>query len=339
MSLPLYEQASDLTAIPTTEWEWSAKASAGLSNGSGRSEEVGEKDTAPSQWGIQFLPGEIRQMIYNYVCLHYRVQIQRAPRKQVPPVPKVDEETGEILIMVNWKNSEVFKLTHRKLPARVKSTQEIDAGAPSAFAPPLNLMLSCRSIHDEVKPFLYKHTQFVFHSTRVLNRFLNFTSSEIKSVVHHIEVTHTMYNDPFDQANKKWKTKSDNAWMKTCLRLCLELPALQVFHLELGVFDSAAELRVCNPWFNPYLGLCLFHNMHHTRWLDLNVRVLQIPTEGSQFNEYVHSLVADRYAEGDLDSETEEIMDDLGLYRQRPAVYKTEDGVLTKRDLSISWFN
>lgn len=211
---------------------------------------------------IQLLPGELRQMIYNYTWEHHRVLIGRDMR----------EAQGQ--------TKPPYKLTNFKLPVRDRKTHRFLTNQP--FLPPrpylpplpLNLMLSCKSMYNDMLLQFYARTQFVFESTKSLRRFLDAVRPEAKAVIRHVELRSMMYNEPQRTADQAWKAKRDAAWLHICERMAEELPSLQVLFLDVTVFSVSKKLQVGEPWSEPYLAFCDREN-GGLEWVDATVRSSQ----------------------------------------------------------------
>jgi hypothetical protein len=156
-------------------------------------------------------------MIYGFVCQDLRLQIRQSRNvtdgHQGGQSGHV-EEAGVVEAGVNESNrSGPYKITYHRLCARVKSTHLVKrANTPPTSNIPLNLMLTRKSIHHEVRLIFYHQTRFLFVSPQALNHFLNMVSLEARAVIHHVEVKHVMYNNHPD------REKSSFSWLQTCIR-------------------------------------------------------------------------------------------------------------------------
>ncbi|KAL4771416.1 hypothetical protein BDW60DRAFT_62698 [Aspergillus nidulans var. acristatus] len=102
---------------------------------------------------------------------------------------------------------------------------------------------------------LYKCTQFVLASSKCVKRFLDRAPKRAQAVIKHVELRHTMYNEPSLMQNPDLKLRSDKNWYLLCERISLSLKALRVVHVDMTVFDAPIELEIGKLWSLPLLVL------------------------------------------------------------------------------------
>ncbi|KAL4781180.1 hypothetical protein BJX76DRAFT_363815 [Aspergillus varians] len=182
------------------------------------------------------LPPEIRNQIYSYIFLPQRVQIHRYQDPRI-------------------RNH--YRLYHKQLSARDPSTQK-QAFFPynnKRFQTQLSLPFVSKQSYQDTLCLLYACTQFVFPSPKVISRFLEKAPKQAQAAIEHIELHHTMYNEPSLLRFREVKLRSDKSWYLLCERISLTFTALSVVHVDLKVFDAPIELEVGESWSLPILAL------------------------------------------------------------------------------------
>lgn len=117
---------------------------------------------------------------------------------------------------------------------------------------PLSLILTCKTMYQETLLHLYTNTQFAFHNTRALTRFLHTTSTQAQSAIHHIELNHTMY-EPHLLHHRLFKHRSDLAFYLSCEDLAIAATSLRVLHVNMRIWDWPIRLEVGERWSWPLL--------------------------------------------------------------------------------------
>ncbi|OJJ36822.1 hypothetical protein ASPWEDRAFT_430380 [Aspergillus wentii DTO 134E9] len=185
---------------------------------------------------FQRLPAEIRWKIYQYLFGTYRVDILRQKNKD--------------------KSKPAYRLYHRQLYPRNPKNQGTPpplAASARLLPPPFSLVFTCKSIYCDTLLLLYSKTQFVFHSTRAVTRFLQTTSKDAQASIHHIELNHIMYHEPHLTEFRPFKLRSDIAWYLACEDLSLCLTSLRVLHINQTIWDWPIRLLIGELWSLPLL--------------------------------------------------------------------------------------
>lgn len=107
---------------------------------------------------------------------------------------------------------------------------------------------------------LYANMQFVFNSTRALDRFLHTASAQEQEVIQHIELNHTMYNEPRLLGFRVFKHRSDLAWYCACEDLAVACKSLKVLHISMKIWDWPIHLELGERWSWPLLVFERFGN-------------------------------------------------------------------------------
>ncbi|OJJ57779.1 hypothetical protein ASPSYDRAFT_154030 [Aspergillus sydowii CBS 593.65] len=182
------------------------------------------------------LPPEIRNQIYSYLFLPQRTEIRRS------------KDTT--------KTQHHYHLYHKQLAPRDPTTQ-IKTCLP--FKPKIQTQLclpfASKQFYQDTLGLLYACTQFVFTSPKCISLFLKKTPKWAQAAIQHIEIHHTMYNEPSLNTFREIKLRSDKSWYMLCERISMSFTALSVLHVDMGVFDAPIELEVGESWSLPILAL------------------------------------------------------------------------------------
>ncbi|KAI9370484.1 hypothetical protein BJX61DRAFT_88064 [Aspergillus egyptiacus] len=224
------------------------------------------------------LPAEIRNQIYSYLFPPQRVQVLRQKdRKNVPTsptryrlfhiqLPPRDPKTQNQKCLPYLKSRS--GLTPRDQLASEDSRQRTK---PARLAPPskerekhiekgerryqaqLSLPFTCKQSYNDTVCLLYAATQFVFPSPKTLSRFLDSVSSQAQAAITHVELKHSMYNEPRLTQFREIKLRSDRNFYVLCERITKACEGLSVLHIKLAVFDAPIMLEVGEQWSLPIL--------------------------------------------------------------------------------------
>ncbi|KAL5001437.1 hypothetical protein BDV10DRAFT_6248 [Aspergillus recurvatus] len=185
---------------------------------------------------LERLPGEIRNKIYSYVFGTQRVEISRY----------MDETTCNH-----------YHLTHKLLAPRDPETQNLTSlpYRSGKIQTQLSVPFVSTLLYRDTLCLLYDCTQFVFVSSKCVKRFLDRVPERVQAVIKHVELRHTMYNEPSLLRHRELKIRSDKNWYLLCERISSDLRALRVVHVDMMVFDAAVGLNVGESWSLPLLAL------------------------------------------------------------------------------------
>ncbi|KAL4751889.1 hypothetical protein BDW72DRAFT_83189 [Aspergillus terricola var. indicus] len=110
-------------------------------------------------------------------------------------------------------------------------------------------------LYRETLCLLYECTQIVLASSKCVKRFLDRVPKRAQAVIKHVELRHTMYNEPSLMQHRELELRSDKNWYLLCERISLNLKALRVVHMDMTVFDAPIELEIGESWSLPLLVL------------------------------------------------------------------------------------
>ncbi|RDW93256.1 uncharacterized protein DSM5745_00578 [Aspergillus mulundensis] len=185
---------------------------------------------------LERLPGEIRNRLYSYLFDIQRVEISRY----------MDENTGH------------SHLTHKLLPPRNLHTQNptmLQYNKKGKLQTQLCISFVSKQFYQETLCLLYDCTQFVFSNTKCVYKFLNRVPRRAQAAIKHIELHHTMYNEPTSLEHREIKLRSDKNWYSLCEKISLTFKALSVLHVDMWVVCPSAGLEIGEPWSLPLLAL------------------------------------------------------------------------------------
>lgn len=179
------------------------------------------------------LPGEIRNRIYDLVVPQTRVVISGShPQKELEQL-KSKEPTKK----------------HKRPRGRLLGEFTGNGGRA-----PIDLLLICRQINQEVIQFIYARTTFCFDRIVVINKFLNIVPAPAAKSLEHLEITHIGYAEPQWTRDRVWKLRHDKKWGMMLNRI-KEMIGLERLDLNFTFFDWPCRLELDEDWAKPLLNL------------------------------------------------------------------------------------
>ncbi|GKZ83636.1 hypothetical protein AnigIFM56816_008731 [Aspergillus niger] len=197
-----------------------------------------EKAAAQIPSTFQRLPLEIRSQIYGYIFEPRRVELIRRREKDPAKHPK----------------RVYYRLYHNQLRSRHPVTQQIqDPFWKGQHPVPIGLVFTCRSIYCETLWWLYSTTQFVFTSTKTMNRFFNIIPSEVQPAIRHVEINQEMHSEPSLTEHRIHKVRSDWAFTMACENLVKCCSGLRVLYIYFRIRDWPMNLEIGETWSLPMM--------------------------------------------------------------------------------------
>ncbi|KAL4955029.1 hypothetical protein BDW69DRAFT_128810 [Aspergillus filifer] len=196
------------------------------------------------------LPPEIRNQVYGYLFLPQRVEIKRIKASTTTTKPTEDKNKAKII------KHDYHRLVSKLLAPRDPKTQILLG--PARDGKPqtqLSLPFVCKQSYHDTLCLLYACTQFKFTSPKCVSRFLWKTPAPALAAVSHIELKHTMYNEPGLTKFRDIKLRADKGWYELCERISLTLKALEVVHVDMAIHSGPIELDIGESWSQPILAL------------------------------------------------------------------------------------
>ncbi|KAL4963542.1 uncharacterized protein BDV14DRAFT_201730 [Aspergillus stella-maris] len=195
-------------------------------------------------------PPEIRNQIYGYLFLPQRVEMKRIKASTTTTKPTKDKNKSKTI------KHDYHRLVSRLLAPRDLKTQILLGPARDRKTQTqLNLPFVCKQSYNDTLCLLYACTQFKFTSPKCVSRFLWKTPVPALAAVNHIELVHTMYNEPTLTKFRDIKLRADKGWYELCERISLTLKALEVVHVNMAIHSGPIELEVGESWSQPILAL------------------------------------------------------------------------------------
>ncbi|RAK87901.1 hypothetical protein BO79DRAFT_150127 [Aspergillus costaricaensis CBS 115574] len=187
---------------------------------------------------FQRLPPEIRDQIYEHIFEPHRVELIRRSEKDPTKHPK----------------RVYYRLYHNQLRSRNPITQQIqDPSRKTQLPVPIALVFTCRSIYCDTLWWLYSTTQFVFTSTKTMNRFFNTIPSEVQPAIRHVEINQEMHSEPSLTEHRIHKVRSDWAFTMACENLVRCCSGLQVLYIYFRIRDWPMSLEIGETWSLPMM--------------------------------------------------------------------------------------
>ncbi|KAL4794165.1 hypothetical protein BDV19DRAFT_390443 [Aspergillus venezuelensis] len=196
------------------------------------------------------LPPEIRNQIYGYLFLPQRVEIKRIKASTTTTKLTKDKNKSKSI------QHDYHRLASKLLAPRDPKTQILlGPSRDRNFQTQLNLPFVCKQSYNDTLCLLYACTQFRFTSPKCISRFLWKTPAPALAAVNHIELKHTMYNEPTLTKFRDIKLRADKGWYELCERISLTLKALEVVHVDMAIHGGPIELEIGESWSQPILAL------------------------------------------------------------------------------------
>ena len=112
----------------------------------------------------------------------------------------------------------------------------------------VNLLRTCRKIHNEALPLCYASASFGFWSRRLLEKFLSTIHPMAKASIQRLLVQHETYGDPYHTEDVRWKVVHDLKWETCCEMLSRELIGLRNLTILLKINDRPLRLNLTADW-------------------------------------------------------------------------------------------
>lgn len=194
------------------------------------------------------LPGEIRNLIYNYVfprelyqicCLDKRAK-SLTYRFATQPLkgPRLDPSVDRRRRLLDY-------------PRRIRSNERVPIYELSPG--PAAILLTCKQIHQEAASLLYTNSTFTFSSLRAFSTFLNTIRISCKKSIRSLHLKHyTAGNLGLTQTNKG-KEGYDRKWENICWKVRDELCNLKELSIVLTINDTPLVFGKEAAWKAPLL--------------------------------------------------------------------------------------
>lgn len=184
--------------------------------------------------GLTFLdlPGELRTKIYELSFPTTRVEVTRAPAKS--------------------KEDNQRRLTHKALAPRDED-HKIDRNAFIPKSMPFGLVMASKQVYKETVCYLYSNTQFVFHSSKALKRFVLNSRCACQAYVRSMEIHRVVNGEPHLTFFRQFKLKGDIRWERMCRVISWTFPGLKELYFNVGIHDWPIKLRLDEEWARPIL--------------------------------------------------------------------------------------
>ncbi|KAI9042240.1 uncharacterized protein KD926_005740 [Aspergillus affinis] len=200
------------------------------------------------------LPPEIRWQIYQELFHTHRVEIvrRRDRKKKVEPRKPAPYRLGYRQLAPRAAQSQLINREMRPYPRPLFTPPFFPPFSPRTPLPTA-LIFTCRLTYCETIRLFYSNMQFVFRSIKAATRFMKTTSKDAQSAIKHVELVHSMYNEPRLTEFREYKFRSDKAWFLVCDAMSQSFEDLRVLHVHLAVHDWPIELEVGESWSFPLL--------------------------------------------------------------------------------------
>ncbi|GKZ31820.1 hypothetical protein AbraIFM66950_000710 [Aspergillus brasiliensis] len=221
-----------------------------------------EKSAPRIPSAFQRFPPEIRSHIYGYIFEPRRVELIRRREKDT----------------TKRSNRVYYRLYHNQIRSRHPITQQIQEPPPKGQLPvPIGLVFTCRSIYCETLWWLYSTTQFVFTSTKTMNRFFKTIPSEVQPAIRHVEINQEMHSEPSLTEHRIHKVRSDWAFTMACENLVKCCSGLRVLYIYFRIRDWPMNLEIGEAWSLPMMAFAEYKGGLDFVSINLNMPKFGLP--------------------------------------------------------------
>lgn len=215
--------------------------------------------TAAKARGFMALPGEVRNMIYEYYFqADCRCEFAAKGCNFTQPKPRVVKlSTGLIRPKNNMFKSHTGVEDEQPITIRISRplgkyniVQDLQTSWPSSL---YALNLVCKQVYTETIPFLYRKTIFVFDAPKRINAFLSIVSKPRLADITKLQLHYSTYGSPEASQDRVWQDKHRSTWLNACKAASKKLTNLQELEIWVQLNDCAPRFSLRESWVAPLL--------------------------------------------------------------------------------------
>ena len=115
------------------------------------------------------------------------------------------------------------------------------------------LVLTCKQIHAETLPLLYRRIHFVFQAPRRITGFLHHMPKQNHGHVTKLHLYYTTYGSPSAVNDIIWQDKHIQSWTRACKVASQRFTSLRVLELDIWINEDAPKFNLRQRWLRPLL--------------------------------------------------------------------------------------
>jgi len=197
--------------------------------------------TIPRNIGFLYLPGELRNIIYDILFNEAQLLIKgNHPGKDLRHAIELRRKPF----------NPRYRLRSGLLSLPPKTRQ---AGQRSWM--PLELLRVCRKVYNETIPLLYMNVELLICSMVTFDKFLDIAPPYGVKNIKKLGLVHSTYGEPLLLDKREWKIRHNIKWMKLCRRITEDMIGLESVKIVLCIHDWPTRLDTRAAWAKPLLVL------------------------------------------------------------------------------------
>ena len=216
------------------------------------------KPTTRKIRGFLALPGEIRNMVYEYyIQPDFRCEFaakgycfKQAKSRTVKLLPNVHRTSH---LYKDSTKPEEYGPTVIRISRPLGKYNVVQGLQTNWLASIYTLNLVCKQIHAETQEFLYQKTVFVFESPKRLTNFLTFISKPKLATITKLQLHYSTYGAPKSLDDLVWQEKHTKSWTRACSTASKKLLSLQELGFWVKVNHRPLRFNLHENWVKPLL--------------------------------------------------------------------------------------
>jgi hypothetical protein len=209
--------------------------------------------------GFMLLPGELRNLIYQYYfSSSFRCEVASNSRQFEACKPR----TVKLWAGAFQPHSQSLQYTS---PTNSESPITIRISRPLGkynivhglqtnwFASLFALNLVCKQIYTETLAFIYHKTVFVFDAPSRITNFLRTVSSPKLGHITKLQLHYSTYGCPKWTRDRVWQDKHNESWIRACTLAAKKLGNLTSLKLWIRVNHDPLRFSLRQTWVVPLL--------------------------------------------------------------------------------------
>lgn len=220
--------------------------------------------------GFMGLPGEVRNMIYEYYFQDVvRCEVASKGRK----FESVELHTVRLWSGLIHSEDKVFKYESKLVneqPITIRISRplgryNIVRGLQTNWLASVHsLNLVCKQVYTETVVFLYRDTVFVFNAPKRIDNFLEITTKPNLANLTRLELHYDTYGDPKATQDRIWQDKHHESWLRACNTASKKLVSLQKLEVWIQSHHCAPRFNLREPWIAPLLQFRRLARVHQS---------------------------------------------------------------------------
>lgn len=207
--------------------------------------------------GFLTLPGEVRNMVYQYYFQgDFRCEISARNSRFEGPKQLVVTLCSNMALE---KATDIKQTKYKRKTTVVRFAQylgkyDVVKGLQTTWLTSLfSLHLVCKLIYVETVAYIYSKTEFCFQSPKRIYNFLDVVSQPKLQQISRLELHYHTYGHPQASHDTIWQHKHHDSWMRACNSMAKALTGLKKLTVYIYVHESAPKFSLREKWVSPVL--------------------------------------------------------------------------------------